>query len=80
LHPKEVDDMEQMVLPEGFGMPPCRGRQVSALRRYIVACRSSACVAGRTGRSDLARQLVELADRVEQALEAEHRGALAALA
>lgn len=76
--------MDQLELPEDIaaqvGMPPCRGRHVTALRRYVVACRSSACVAERTGSAELARRLSELASRVELALEAEHRSALAALA
>ncbi len=76
--------MEQLAVLEDIGahlgMPPCRGRQVSALRRYVVACRSSACVADRTGCGELAHRLRELADRVEFALDSELRSAVAALA
>lgn len=58
--------MEQMDIIPGAGMPPCRGQNCAALRRYVVACRSSAFVAGRAGRHDLAARLLELADRVER--------------
>ncbi|MEI2732222.1 MAG: hypothetical protein V9G08_09535 [Dermatophilaceae bacterium] len=58
--------MEQMDIMSEAGMPPCRGQNCAALRRYVVACRSSALVAGRTGRHDLAARLLELADRVER--------------
>ncbi len=60
--------------------PPCRGRDVAALRRYAVACRSSALVAGRAGLAELSDRLTSIADTVELALEDLRRSDLAAAA
>lgn len=57
-----------MVVTPESGMPPCRGQHPAALRRYVVACRSSALVAGRAGKHELAARLLDLADQVEQAV------------
>lgn len=72
--------MEPMDFAPESGMPPCRGQHPGALRRYAVACRSSALVAGRAGKHELATRLFDLADQVEQAVSDSLRANWAAAA
>ena len=72
--------VEDVVRNAEAGMPPCRGQDPEAVRRYVVACRASAVVVGREGHSDVAGRLVEIAARAEQQLADVRRGDLAAAA
>ena len=72
--------MEQLIRPAGAGLPTLRGRRPGDMHRYAVACRASAVVAARQGRTELVVRLTELAAGVEGSLEDLRRTDVAALA